>query len=838
LGASLPAALLLAALPVHVVPFGEPEAPKAAAAANGQLPQCRGRCNVQYWGGRVISNVKVYAVLWGSGVDEAIQSGIGDFFTALTNSDWMDWQNEYRTDVAPAGGGTGTGQLIGRGTFAGPAFTIAPSPSATCDGRSHSNPLPDTAIQSELVAQIEAGVLPPPDANTLYMLFFPPGCVISSDGLHHSCAAGGFCAYHGTLTHAGESVFYGVMPDFGPGSGCDLGCGRGTAFENVCSATSHELGEALSDAEVGLASTLAPPLAWYDENNGENGDMCNQVTGSITSLADGATAYTVQQMYSQKTGLCQQSRTDADDFKVFMNPNTAAVAAGGTATVPVATASTSGAPGALRLALGPLPAGVTGAFDSSTVSAGQTTNLRLSASTSTVSTRDAVVVVTGCAGPGTCPSPGVAAHTASLLLQVTGSGPPLHDFSIAVAPRTADVLLPGKAIQYQVSTLATSGQPESISLTASGLPPGATGTFDASPVVAGGTATLTLAASVGAAPSSPITFTVKGASASVPAGHAATAQVQVHGLPSVDLSVPGSVPGVVPITATAIAGVGTTLSSLKLAIDGQQATVSATSPLTFAWDTTALQNGTHVVVATALDADGGARSAQASVVLTNDFTLALAPASTIATIGSSPVTLTVSTGPVRGAEPIALQVSGLPAGVKASLDRSSIVAGSSATLTLTAPAGVARGRTSFTLSGTTQSKPVGHQASASVLLAAPPSAAILAPSAGTVSGTVKIDVDAIADAGLARIEVKDGDSVLGSGSSSTIFWDTTRVRDGAHALSATVVDGAGNSVTSPVVAVTVANAGGCSSGASGGVEALGLLAALAALARRRAPVAR
>ena len=829
---SLPAAVLLAALPFHVVPFRPPAPASAAAATNGQAPQCRGNCDVRYWGGRVISNVKVYAVFWGPGVDSEIESGIGDFFAALTSSDWMDWQNEYRTDVAAEGGGAGTGQLIGRGTFAGPALRIAPSPLAGCAGRSQSNPLLDAAIQSELAAQIDAGVLPPPDANTLYMLFFPPGCVISSDGAHNSCAFGGFCAYHGTLTRAGESVYYGVVPDFGPGSGCDLGCGQGTAFQNVCSAASHEIGEAMSDPEVGLASTFAPPLAWYDSQNGENGDMCNQVTGSI---AGAATAYTVQQMYSQKTGLCQQTRTDADDFKVFLDPNTSALVAGGSTIVPVSTALTSGSPGVLRLSLGPLPPGVTGSFDSGTVSAGETTNLRLRASAGAPSARDAVVVVTACAGPGTCPSPGLAAHTASLLLQVTGSGPPQSDFSLSVTAPDPAALVPGHAIRYRVDTLATSGQPEPVSLAAVDLPPGVAGTFDVSPVVAGGASTLTLAASEGVASSPLTTFTVKGASASVPAGHTTTALLDLHGLPTVDLSVPGS-SGTVPITVTAAAGAGTTLASLELAIDGQRVGAGVASPLTFAWDTAATPEGTHLLVATAVDADGGARSAQATVVVANDFTLALAPASAIALVGRSPVTFTVSSGAVRGAEPIALHVTGLPAGVQASFDRASIAPGSSATLTLTAPAGALRGRTAFTVSATSHSRPEGHQASASLLVAKPPSAVILAPAAGTVSGRVRIDADAGADAevGLALIEVKDGDAVLGSGSASrlSLIWDTRDAAAGAHALSATVLDGAGNSVTSSAVAVTVANGGGCSSGGPGGLQALAALAACA-LRRRR-----
>jgi hypothetical protein len=144
------AAFLFAVVPVHIVPMGappsQPGAPVGEAAATA--PSCSGSCNLQYWGGHVISNVKIYAVFWGSGVSATTQSSIGGFFTALTNSTWMDWMNEYRTDISAVGGGSGTGQLIGRGQFAGPPLTISPSSAATCAGKSQNNPLLDSAIQS------------------------------------------------------------------------------------------------------------------------------------------------------------------------------------------------------------------------------------------------------------------------------------------------------------------------------------------------------------------------------------------------------------------------------------------------------------------------------------------------------------------------------------------------------------------------------------------------------------------------------------------------------------------------------------------------------------------
>jgi MYXO-CTERM domain-containing protein len=834
------AAFLFAVVPVHIVPMGappsQPGAPVGEAAAT--VPSCGGSCNLQYWGGHVISNVKIYAVFWGSGVNATTQSGIGGFFTALTNSPWMDWMTEFRTDITAVGGGSGTGQLVGRGQFAGPPITVSPSSSASCAGRSSTNPLLDSAIQAELVRQIDAGGLPDPDENTLYMIYFPPGCVIS-DGSSKSCVQ--FCAYHSTLTRLGRSVFYGVVPDFGTGSGCDIGCGRGTAFQNMCSASSHEVGEAITDAEVGLASTFGPPLGWYDKtSNAENGDTCNQDTATITSIVDG-TIYTVQQMYSQVSRLCEDSRTDANDFNVFMNPNTATLPAGGAIAVPINTTRTAGSPPALKLALGPLPAGVTGSFDATSLSAGQTTNLRLSASPSATGALDAVVVVTACAGTGSCPSPGVPLHAASLLLQVTGSGSPANDFSISVAPQGPTGLVAGGSIAYAVSTSLTSGLAESISLQVTGLPPGVSGAFAPTPIIAGDVATLTLSASSGATPGPLTTFTVKGMSASVPAGHAALGQVQVDGPPSVSLSLASSVSGAAPISASGAAGAGSSLTSLAIAIDGHVAVSSPTSPLAMTWDTTKVLNGPHTVVATATDADGGTRSAQASVTVTNDFTLAISPSSTTLTIGRSAATFTLSSSAVGGPEIIQLALTGLPAGILGSLDPPLPAAGTSSLLTLSAPPGATPGRSTFTVHAATVSAPSGHQVSADLLVISAPTASLVAPSSASVSGKVTLTASATADAnaGLVRLQVKDGDTVLGTvaGPALSVMWDTTQVPDGSHPLSAVALDGAGNSATSATVTVMVSNSsgGGCSTGGASGAEAFALIALLLATSRRRAP---
>ena len=257
--------------------------------------------HLTYYGGPVISNVNVVQVLYGTGsyAPEISGSQLGNFWTQVTVSPYIDTMSEYSTaGVTPSGGGAGSNQTIGRGTFGG---QIQISPSAANTGAT----ITDAQIQAELGAQINAGTLPAPDANTLYMINFPHGVAISQ-GTSSSCQAGGFCAYHGTFTRGGNDVFYGVLPDMSAGSGCDTGCGSNpTPFNNQTSVASHEFAEAITDAAVGLATSNAPPLAWYDQTNGENGDICNAKQGSFVG-SDGVT-YTVQQIWSNAANACVDS---------------------------------------------------------------------------------------------------------------------------------------------------------------------------------------------------------------------------------------------------------------------------------------------------------------------------------------------------------------------------------------------------------------------------------------------------------------------------------------------------------------------------------------------------
>jgi hypothetical protein len=95
-----------------------------------------------------------------------------------------------------------------------------------------------------------------------------------------SCQA--FCGYHNDIS---GQIFYAAMPY----PGC-AGCLGGLpALDALTSTSSHELCEAITDP--------IPGQGWYDDANGEIGDICAWKTKKVGQ-------YTVQLEWSNKANKC------------------------------------------------------------------------------------------------------------------------------------------------------------------------------------------------------------------------------------------------------------------------------------------------------------------------------------------------------------------------------------------------------------------------------------------------------------------------------------------------------------------------------------------------------
>ncbi|MEO7144725.1 MAG: hypothetical protein ABI165_14600 [Bryobacteraceae bacterium] len=246
--------------PIRIVPLYLPEEltrnlPHAGAAGAPKLT---------YRGGPLMTGVKVFTIFWGPAWEKAqaaVATYINDFFTAILTSSLIDELGEYSTPP----------YTIGHGSHIGTINVNTPAP-----GKSIS----DAAIRHMLQQNAATNpAFPQPDANTLYFVYTPPGSAIVQGG-SRSCQA--FCGYHDNIS---GQLFYAAMP-FPNCHGCTGGL---TVEDALTSTSSHELCEAITDP--------IPGQGWYDDTNGEIGDICAWKTKKIGQ-------WTVQLEWSNKRGKC------------------------------------------------------------------------------------------------------------------------------------------------------------------------------------------------------------------------------------------------------------------------------------------------------------------------------------------------------------------------------------------------------------------------------------------------------------------------------------------------------------------------------------------------------
>lgn len=493
-------------LPVETLHHGVPwRDPNANAAVVGFAAPAG--AHLTYFGGPIISNVQVVQVLYGSGsynpqIAGSTSPTMGNFFADITSTGLISLMQQYNTNISG-----GTGQVFGNGTFAG-LFQIVPA------AGNNGSTITDTQIQSELLAQINAGHLPAPvldalgNPNTLYMIYFPPGKTISQGG-SNSCQAGGFCAYHGTTSSTLNSkhVLYGVLPDMQAGSGCSTGCGTSTVFGNYTSVTSHELVEAMTDADVGIATTFAAPLAWYDMTNGEIGDICNGQQGSY--VANGTT-YTIQLEFSNAANNCVNFPVvSGPNFSLSASPSSLTVTQGSSGNSTITVTPSGGFTGSVSLSTSALPSGVTASFGTNPTTG---TSVVTFTASSTATTGTSSVTITGTSG--------TLSHTTSISLTVNATATP--NFSLSASPSSLSVTQ-GSSGNSTITVTPSGGFTGSVSLSNSALPSGVTASFGTNPTT--GTSVVTFTAS-STATTGTSTITITGVSGTL--SHTTTISLTIN----------------------------------------------------------------------------------------------------------------------------------------------------------------------------------------------------------------------------------------------------------------------------------------------------------------------
>lgn len=401
--------------------------------------------------------------------------------------------------------------------------------------------------------------------------------------------------------------------------------------------------------------------------------------------------------------------------------------------------------------------------------------------TTSVADGDHLLTASACDAAGNC-------GTASATVTVTNSAA-THDFSLTADAPAFAAVPPNGSTSLALTTVELLGAPERLTFQVSGAPPGMLAF--AQPVMAGNPATLSVWPGSVAPGTYPLTISATG----VYSTHAASVSVQVlDGTPPALSFSPGSpLAGTAHLSAAATDASG--VQGLTLQVDGLHIAAAPGASIAFNLDTTTLADGAHVLTATATDTAGNVATVPATVQVQNSaatrsFTFSgCSQGLTLAAGGSASCTL--QTAEVLGApQSLVLSAALVPAGLSATFDPPSVIAGAASTLTVSAlpsaTGGTLRASAAGLYSTSLLSIPVA---------VAGPDVSISPAGGASLSGAVQLSATALAAAGVAVSQVTlllDGvTKATAAGASISLSWDTTASADGNHTVKVTATDAFG-----------------------------------------------
>ncbi len=272
--------------------------------------------------------------------------------------------------------------------------------------------------------------------------------------------------------------------------------------------------------------------------------------------------------------------------------------------------------------------------------------------------------------------------------------------------------------------------------------------------------------------------------------------------PSVSISSPANgatVSGSVPVAVSA-SDTGSGVARVEVRADGMLVGTDTSAPYTATWNATGAAAGAHTITATAVDVAGNSASASVQVNV---------PAPPDTTAPTVAITSPANGATVSGSVGLAASASDTGSGVsRVEFRVDGVLVGTDTSAPYTATwnaSGAAAGTHTVTA---TAVDGAGNSASSSVTVGVvvpdttPPTVSLTSPASGaTVSGSVALAASAAdAGSGVSRVEFRVDGVLVGTDTSApyTATWNASGASAGTHTVSATAVDGAGNSASSSV----------------------------------------
>lgn len=275
------------------------------AGKTANQPSISGTPHLNYYGGGVLDHSEVTNMYIGDYFNTAAgQKDVAHNDAAVAD---LQTNKNFGSVLAQYGVGAGTvgqSQVLGGTYKSGQHITQA-------------------QIEGMLQQAVASGQVKP-GAQSLYNFVLPPNAVLqTSDGSTSLKGVGGF---HGSIhTPDGQTVYYSAIAYSKGSNGIDFT--KGNAQDNISITESHEIAEADTDPNVEDAANSNDwsKLSWYDDQNGEIGDIeVNDAPPGtpLSTMYSREDGYAFQKIWSNVDGTNETKAKHPGDVQPLPTPAT------------------------------------------------------------------------------------------------------------------------------------------------------------------------------------------------------------------------------------------------------------------------------------------------------------------------------------------------------------------------------------------------------------------------------------------------------------------------------------------------------------------------------------